>query len=42
MKSNFVNAILLALLPAGRGVDARAYAKQDDRLPGERNRFIHT
>jgi hypothetical protein len=42
MKPNFVNAIFLALLPTGRGADARACAKHDDRLPGERNRYVHT
>jgi hypothetical protein len=41
MKPNFVNAILLALLPTGRGADARACTKHDDRLPGERNRYAH-
>ena len=42
MKPNFVNAIFLALLPAGCSADVRACTKQDDRLPGERNRFLHT
>lgn len=42
MKPNFVNPILLALLPNGRGADARACTKQDDRLPGERSRYPHT
>lgn len=41
MEPNFVNAILFALLPTGRGADARACTKQDDRLPGERNRYMH-
>jgi len=42
MKPNFVNAILLALWPTGRGADARACMKDGDRLPGERNRYTHT
>ena len=42
MKPNFVNAILFALLPTGRGAGARGCTKQDDRLPGERNRYPHT
>lgn len=42
MKPNFVNALIFALLPTGRGADVRACTKQDDRLPGERNRFLHT
>ena len=42
MKPNFVNAILFALLPTGRGAGARACTKHDDRLPGERNRYLHT
>jgi hypothetical protein len=42
MKPNFVNAIFLALLPTGRGADACACMKHDDRLPGERNRSLHT
>lgn len=42
MKPNFVNATFLALLPTGRGADARACTKHDDRLPGERNRYMHT
>ena len=41
MKPNFVNAILLALLPTGRGADARACTKHDDRLSGERNRYAY-
>jgi len=42
MKPNFVNAILFALLPTGRGADARGCKKHGDRLPGERNRYTHT
>ncbi len=42
MKPNFVNAILFALWPAGRGADARACTKPSDRLRGERNRYLHT
>ena len=42
MKPNFVNAILFALLPTGRGADARGCMKYSDRLPGERNRYMHT
>ncbi len=42
MKPNFANAIFLALLPTGRGADAYACTKHDDRRPGERNRFLHT
>jgi hypothetical protein len=42
MKPNFVNAILFALWPTGRGADARACTKPSDRLPGERNRYMHT
>jgi hypothetical protein len=42
MKPNFVNAILFALWPTSRGADARACAKPSDRLPGERNRYLHT
>ncbi|MGH8028235.1 MAG: hypothetical protein ACREO0_16075 [Pseudoxanthomonas sp.] len=42
MKSNFINALLLALWPTRHGADARACVKQDDRLRGERNRFMHT
>ena len=33
---------VFALLPTGRGTDARACTKHDDRLPGERNRYMHT
>jgi hypothetical protein len=42
MKPNFVNAILFALWPTGRGAGARACTKASDRLPGERNRYLHT
>jgi hypothetical protein len=42
MKPNFVNAILFALWPTGRGAGARACTKTSDRLPGERNRYLHT
>jgi hypothetical protein len=42
MKPNFVNAILFALWPAGRGADARACTKPCDRLPGVRYRYLHT
>jgi hypothetical protein len=42
MKPNFVNAILFALWPTGRGAGARACTKPCDRLPGERNRYMHT
>ncbi len=42
MKPNFVNAILFALWPTSHGADARICTKQDDRLAGERNRFLHT
>ena len=42
MKPNFVNAILFALWPTGRGADARACMKPNDRLPGERNRYLRT
>lgn len=42
MKPNFVNAILFALWPTRRGADARVCTKPSDRLPGERNRYMHT
>jgi len=42
MKPNFVNAILFALWPARHGAEVRACTRQDDRRPGERNRYPHT
>jgi hypothetical protein len=42
MKPNFISPLLLALWPTRHGADVRACMKQDYRLAGERNRFLHT